>query len=211
MKNRIYILCIVIGITILLLPYLLNIINQINKTYVINKYSEKVEQMDEESIKDKKKEYEEYNKAIQNNDTVNIFKQGEMLGYIKIKKINIFLPIYEGTKDKTLLKGIGHLEQTSLPTTRGTYNAVFVGHNGISMKKYFDNLEFLKIGDRFNITILNEQFHYKVIDKYTILPNKTEKLNVIKNKKIVCLVTCIPKYINSHRLVVVGENYTADF
>ena len=207
MKNRIYIIFLILVIIIIIFPYILKIVNQINQTYAITKYSDEIKNMNDDDINKKKKKYEEYNKSLQNNETniINIFKQGEMLGYINIKKINIHLPIYEGTEDKTLLKGISHLENTFLPTTKSSYNAVFVGHTGISIKKYFDDLNLLNVGDSFEIIILDEIFKYKVIDKIKVTPSQTEKLTSKKNKKQAFLVTCIPKYVNSHRLIIIGE------
>ena len=38
-----------------------------------------------------------------------------IMGYIKIQKIDVTLPIYHGTEEKVLQTSIGHLEQSSLP------------------------------------------------------------------------------------------------
>jgi len=115
------------------------------------------------------------------------------------------LPIYEGTADKTLNKGIGHLEKTSLPTNNYAYHSVLVGHTGISTKKFFDDLSNLNIGDEFVVTILNESFKYKIYEIKKVLPNQTKDLKVQENRKLVTLVTCTPKFVNSHRLLVMGE------
>lgn len=37
------------------------------------------------------------------------------LGYITIPKIDVNLPIYSGTSDDVLAKGVGHMEQSSYP------------------------------------------------------------------------------------------------
>ena len=46
------------------------------------------------------------------------------MGYIDIPKINVYLPIYEGTSDEVLLQGIGHLKNTSLPIGGKNTNSV---------------------------------------------------------------------------------------
>ncbi len=46
---------------------------------------------------------------------VDMLDVGESLGYITIPKIDVNLPIYEGTSDDVLLKGVGHLEGSSYP------------------------------------------------------------------------------------------------
>ena len=63
----------------------------------------------------------------------------------------------------------------------------------------------MKIGDEFVVTILNDSFKYKIYDIKKVLPNQTKDLKVQKNRKLVTLVTCTPKFVNSHRLLVMGE------
>ena len=134
-----------------------------------------------------------------------MLKEGELLGFVKIEKINVCLPIYEGTNNKVLLKGTGHLENTGMPTKKGEYHSVIVGHTGLTAKKIFDDLPKLNIGDEFNITILNDTFKYKIYSIEKVLPNETENLKTQKGKQLVTLVTCTPKFINSHRLLVKGK------
>ena len=93
-----------------------------------------------------------------------------------------------------------------LPSGKYFYHSIFVGHTGITNKKIFDDLPKLKIGDEFSVTILNETFGYKIYKIKKVQPNETKDLKVQEGKKLVTLVTCVPKYINSHRLLVMGEN-----
>lgn len=206
-QNKLYIVLLILGISILFCPLILKAMNQNNQTYTITKYTDEVEKMDDTEIKKKKKKYEKYNKELMKNgkSSIDLFKKGEILGYIKIEKIKVFLPIFEGTDDKNLLKGVGHLENTSLPVGKASYHSILVGHTGISTKKLFDNLVHLKKGDTFAVTILNDTFKYRVIDIKKVLPEQTKDLRIRGNKKLVTLVTCTPKYVNSHRLLVTGE------
>ena len=191
----------------MLYPTIAKIINQKNQTEAITKYSKQVEQMDSKDKDAEKKQYEKYNKEIIDDkiSAINLLKKGKTLGFVEIKKINVLLPIYEGTDDKTLLKGIGHLEKTTMPTNKYAYHSVFVGHTGITSKKFFDDLDKLKVGDNFSITVLDERFDYKVCKIKKVLPGETKELKVQSNKQLVTLVTCTPKYVNSHRLLVTGE------
>lgn len=63
----------------------------------------------------------------------------------------------------------------------------------------------LKKGDSFSVTILDKKYNYKIFDIIKVLPNETQNLEVKNSEKLVTLVTCIPKYINSHRLLVIGR------
>ncbi len=206
-KNRKSIILLILGFLIFFYPLISKFIYQKNLSYTIDKYVETIDKMDETEVNKKKDEYEKLNELLlkENIGKIDLLKKGEILGYIQIEKINVYLPIYEGTDDKTLNKGIGHLEKTSLPIKNYAYHSVFVGHTGISTKKFFDDLPSMKIGDEFIVTILNESFKYKIYEIKKVLPNQTKDLRVLENRKLVTLVTCTPKFVNSHRLLVMGE------
>ena len=206
-KNRMSIILLILGIIIFFYPLISKFLYQKNLTYTIDNYIEKINDMDKTQIDKEKNEYERYNKILldESKQNVDLLKAGKILGYIQIEKIKVNLPIYEGTDDKTLHKGIGHLEKTSMPTYNGAYHSVLVGHTGISTKKFFDDLTNLKVGDEFVVTILNDSFKYKIYDIKKVLPNETKDLKIQENRKLVTLVTCTPKFVNSHRLLVMGE------
>ena len=188
-------------------PIIAKMINKMYQTDAITKYTQQIEDMPKDDKDRQKKQYEKYNEELLDDKTssIDLLKSGQILGYISIEKIGVFLPIYEGTAAKTLQKGIGHLEKTTMPTTKYAYHAVFVGHTGITSKILFDNLDRLVIGDIFTVTILDESFKYRVYDKKVVKPSETKALKVQSNKKLVTLVTCTPKFVNSHRLLVMGE------
>lgn len=207
-KNRLSIILLILGLLIFVYPFISKFINHKNLSNVVIEYKKQIENEDKEKIDEQKKKYEKYNEQLLNNSTsnVNLLKPGKLLGYIEINKINVKLPIYEGTEDKTLLKGIGHLEKSMLPSRKYFYHSIFVGHTGITHMKIFDDLPKLKIGDEFSVTTLNETFCYKIYKTKKVLPNETKDLKVQDGKRLVTLVTCVPKYINSHRLLVMGES-----
>ena len=178
-------------------PIIGKFISKLNQTDVIEKFKEKVSQMDDEEKEQKRDMYELYNSS-------NI---GELLGYIQIEKINVYLPIYDGTTDKILLKGVGHLENTPLPNSKKGYHSVLVGHSGITAKTIFDDLIKLELKDCFSVTILDETYKYEICDIKTVLPDDVESLEqkIGDMRELVTLVTCTPRYINSHRLLITGE------
>lgn len=79
------------------------------------------------------------------------------------------------------------------------------GHTGLTSKTIFDNLYKLQKGDNFSVTILDKKYNYKIFDILKVLPEETQHLKVKNSEKLVTLVTCTPRYINSHRLLVVGR------
>lgn len=196
-------LLLIIGILLILYPFIGKVINQLNQTMVISKYKKEVYSMSVQEKEEKKNEYQNYNSNGKSD--LNLLNIGECLGYIDIPKINVYLPIYEGTSDEILLQGIGHLKNTSLPIGDENTNSVLVGHTGITGKTFFDNLINMELEDDFYIYILDDVLQYKVIDIKVVLPDDTEDIKPIEGKNLVTLVTCTPKFVNSHRLLVVGE------
>ena len=120
-------------------------------------------------------------------------------------KINLKLAVYSDTKEAHLLNGAGVFNE-SLPKGKDSpYHLVLVGHTGITAKILFDNINKLSIDDEFYVQILNDKYKYKVCKINTVLPDQAQKLFTKNDEKLASLVTCTPKYINTHRLVVTGK------
>lgn len=134
---------------------------------------------------------------------LNISKNGVM-GTIVIPKINVEIPIYHGTGEKELQTGVGHIEGTSLPVGGTSSHCVLSAHRGLPSAKLFTDLDKMKKGDLFFLHILDKTLAYKVEDIFTVKPNETDKLSLIKGKDYVTLLTCTPYGVNTHRLLVRG-------
>ncbi len=142
-------------------------------------------------------ESEEYDNIL------NLSNNGVMAS-IEIPKINVKLPIYHGTSDFVLHKGVGHLQQTSLPVGGIGTHSVLTGHTGLSAARLFTDLDQLIEGDVFYIESLGETMAYKVDQIKIVLPNVTDDLRINPREDYVTLVTCTPYGVNSHRLLVRG-------
>lgn len=79
-------------------------------------------------------------------DALNL---GDVMGYIEISKINIKLPIYQGTSEEVLSRGIGHLDFSSLPVGGENTHTILTGHRGLPSAKLFTDLDKLSEGDLF--------------------------------------------------------------
>lgn len=145
----------------------------------------------------------EYKKLLNYKDLVNINNDG-MIGYIKIDKLNIELPIYHGTSSSILNVAVGHLEGTSLPIGGNNTHSVLAAHRGLPNKELFTNITKLEIGDSFTITVLDRIITYQVDNIVIVEPNDISKLQVIEGKDYVTLLTCTPYGLNYHRLLVRG-------
>lgn len=128
-----------------------------------------------------------------------------LMCFINIPKINVNLPVYHGTSENALKKGVGHLEGTSIPVGGNGTRAVLSAHTGINSSKMFTDLTEMEIGDLFFINVLNKTLAYRICDIQVILPEETGILVPEKGRDLVTLLTCTPYGVNTHRLVVTGE------
>lgn len=141
-----------------------------------------------------------------------VFNAGSdgLMGYIKIPKINVNLPIYHGTSLEVLSKGAGHLENTSLPVGGKGTHSVISAHSAYPTQTFFDYLTEIKEGDSFYIYVLDRVLKYEVDQIKVVLPNDTSNLYIEHDKDYMTLVTCTPYSINTHRLLVRGKRVHYD-
>ena len=132
---------------------------------------------------------------------LNISDDGVMAS-VEIPKIGVNLPIYHGTSEETLTKGVGHIQSTSLPIGGKSTHSVLTGHTGLPSAELFTKLDLLKENDIFYIHVLDEILTYKVYEIKVILPDEIDELRVVNDDDLLTLVTCTPYGINSHRLLV---------
>lgn len=128
-----------------------------------------------------------------------------MMGRISIPSIHADLPIFHGTDETTLSKGIGHLFGSALPVGGESTHSVLTGHSGFVNATLFDHLDQVAKDDLFSISTLDEILYYKVDQILTVLPEDTDELRKAEGKDYITLITCTPKGINSHRLLVRAE------
>lgn len=222
-KDIIRLLVLVVAFAVLLYPTVSSYVNEKNGSKVVSNY-------DAESVRlsnaEKEKMLEDaraYNKEMLSNiDLIDPFSQGEksldaryesllnidgsgMMGYIRIPKIKVEIPIYHGTSESVLQAGVGHFWGTSLPVGGESTHTVLTGHRGLPTKTLFTNMDKLVEGDVFYIKVLDETLAYKVDQILTVLPEETEALSIVPEQDYATLVTCTPYAINTHRLLVRGH------
>lgn len=146
--------------------------------------------------------------ARSNDDVYRAYEQllrvsgSDAIGTLSYPGIGITLPIYHGTSDETLSRGVGHLYGSSMPVGGPSTHAVLTSHSGLPQAKLFSGLLNAKIGDTFWISVLGEQHYYRVESTETVLPGETDSLAIIPNQDLVTLFTCAPIGVNSHRFLV---------
>ena len=136
-------------------------------------------------------------------DTLRL-AESSMIGYVKIDRIGVELPIYHGTSEKVLSKGVGHLEGSSLPVGGENTHCVMSAHRGLPNAKLFTDLDRLEKGDTFQIIVLDQVLTYQVDFIKIIEPTDISDLQIIEGGDYCTLFTCTPYGINTHRLLVRG-------
>lgn len=212
MKKRILLLILfLMGFGILLYPLVTQIVSNFNQSYAILNYQQTISQLDDEVKQSLKEEANHYNHQLLEQATViegksylSLLDVGEAMAYIQIPKIKVDLPIYHGTSEVALQKGVGHMENTSLPVGGAGTHAVLTGHTGLPQATLFTNLTKLELGDTFSIHLLDEVLYYEVDQIKVVLPEETSDLQIIEGEDYVTLITCTPYGVNSHRLLVRG-------
>ena len=132
----------------------------------------------------------------------------DVMARLRIPAIDLDLPIFHGTDDDTLNRGVGHLEGTSLSVGGAGTHSVLTAHRGLANATMFTHLDAVRIGDTFTIEVLGEVLSYKVRQTTVVDPDQTELLRPIPTDDLVTLVTCTPLGVNTQRILVTAERIT---
>lgn len=128
-----------------------------------------------------------------------------MMGHITIPKINVNLPIYQGTDEQELQSGAGYWIGSSLPTGGASTHCIITAHTGLVKAKLFTDLDQLTEGDQFTLSILDRDMTYEVDQILITEPDDMSALYVVEGQDYVTLYTCYPYGINTQRLLVRGH------
>ncbi|OUL10425.1 class C sortase [Sedimentibacter sp. SX930] len=128
----------------------------------------------------------------------------EQMGHVQIPKIGLDAPIYAGTSETVLQKGIGHMEGTSLPVGGESTHAVITGHRGLPSAELFTELDELEIGDKFYVEYIGGTLAYEVDQIKVVEPTDFSQITIEEGQDYLTLLTCTPYMVNSHRLLVRG-------
>ncbi|MCD7834077.1 MAG: class C sortase [Lachnospiraceae bacterium] len=207
------------GVATMGYPVLSNWICEYTASVDIASYNAIVEEQDTSELDAMLEAAVEYNAALSGNsssdsvaDYEDLLTVTDVIGYIEIPKLGVYLPIYHGVEDDVLQKGIGHMPETSLPVGGESTHAVLSGHTGLPAAKLFTDLDQMEEGDMFYIHVLNRILAYQVDQIKIVLPEETDDIRIVEGEDYVTLLTCTPYGVNSHRLLVRGTRveYTSE-
>ena len=135
-----------LGLT--LYPVISNYVNQKYASQIHTAYQEVMEQADDSDLLKAKELADAYNHTLVPGATAAYSQEGlqaasadydsqldvagnGIMGYVEIPKIRVNLPIYHGTENDSLERGIGHLLGSSLPVGGESTHSILSGHSGI--------------------------------------------------------------------------------
>lgn len=220
-RQRIFRFIFLIGLLVLLYPMISDLYYRVDSNEEIADFDTEKKNLDQEDIDRRIGLARAYNDSLVNvvtQDPYDKKKQEEgraeyarmleiheKIGHVEIPKINQDIPIYAGTSEEVLQKGVGHLEGTSLPVGGNNTHTVLTAHSGLPEKRLFTDLNQLKEGDKFYIHNIKEVMAYQVDQIKVIEPSNFDDLLVVSGHDYATLLTCTPIMINTHRLLVRGH------
>ncbi|MDI6679991.1 class C sortase [Bacillus wiedmannii] len=223
MKRKIIFGCIFsLGLGVFLYPTVSNWLATRTHYSQVSWYDKKVKSLQKKELERRGKEADADNKQVQHShqtfedpfaekekrdgksyaDALNI---GDVMGYVEIPKIKVKLPIYPGTSEEVLSRGVGHLDKSSLPVGGKGTHTILTGHRGLPSALLFTDLDKMKESDVFYIHSLDKVLAYQVDQIKVVLPSETEDLLIVNDQDYATLLTCTPYGVNTHRLLVRGH------
>ncbi len=210
-----------LGIT--LYPFVSNYLAEKYQSTAMAAYSDAISRMDDTTLMREREAAQQFNRSIGvismsgpdaisrlnaardgYDDLLNVNNNG-IMGYIRIPAIDVELPIYHGVENSTLEQGVGHLPGSSLPVGGESTHAVLAAHSGLASQRMFTDLEQLREGDRFYLSVLGETLAYEIDQMLVVEPDDAAALELQPGMDLVTLITCTPYAVNTHRLLVRGK------
>jgi sortase A len=108
-----------------------------------------------------------------------------LIGRIEIPRLRLSALVLEGTAERTLRRGVGHVERTALPGESG--NVGLAAHRDT----YFGKLAGVSNGDLILIRTSEGSFTYQVESTLVVLPDRGDLLEE-GGPATLTLVTCYP-------------------
>ncbi len=206
------------GLGVFLYPSISDWWNSMHATQAIAGYVDAVKDLSKKEKANMLKAAKKYNDSRPNGVNFNL-SEAELaeynsllditgtgiMGYIQIPSIGVNLPIYHTVDEGILQIAVGHIPGSSFPVGGKRTHAVLSGHRGLPSAKLFSDLDQLKEGDIFTVTVLDRVVTYQADQIRIVLPEETDELAIVDGKDYCTLSTCTPYGINTHRILLRGH------
>ena len=161
-------------------------------------YDKKVIEQEKQNTSEQLDNTEDVEKEVTEDDGF----EEDLIGSLKIEKINLNGTVKEGSTNEILRDYIGHIEETA----KYDGNVGLAAHNRGNKYSYFARINELEPGDEIVYTTKYGERKYKVNQKKDILETDWSMLQETKENKLT-LITCIKNRVNQRLCVqAVQEN-----
>jgi len=131
--------------------------------------------------------------------TSDLYYKNGSLGKIEIPSLDLSVRIYQGTDSKTLAKGVGHFEDTSI----WNGNVCLAAHNQ-GANSYFGQIHTLDIGEKITLTTKLGTRTYKVTDVFKV--SETDRSGLADSgENMLTLYTCVRNQRDQRWCVTAAE------
>ena len=131
--------------------------------------------------------------------TGDLYYKNGSLGRLEIPTLDLSVRIYQGTDSKTLAKGVGHFEDTSI----WNGNVCLAAHNR-GANSYFGQIHTLDIGDTITLATKLGTRTYKVTDVFKV--SETDRSGLADSgKNMLTLYTCVRNQRDQRWCVTAAE------
>lgn len=113
---------------------------------------------------------------------------GEPVGVLTIPKLDVSLPIIEGTEEEMLAKGVGHFTSTAWPSEGE--QILLSGHRDTVFKNFGE----LEVGDVFIVELSYGTFEYEM-RSHTIVDKDDTSIIREMGEEVLTLSTCYPFHL----------------
>lgn len=210
MRRVISIIFVIIGLLLMLIPFAGNLYNDYQQKKMMETFEKEIalsfQQTNDELSKltahpEEAVEEKDFEISDVDTNTNQIIDLGTVIGILSIEKLKINLPIMEGTSEKQLSRGIGHMPATAIPGEKDG-NSGLAGHRGHTFSVFFSRLNEMKRGDHIYIRMKDKMLKYEVYEQRIIEPDDFSVLNPKTGQSLITLITCHPLNSDRYRLIV---------
>lgn len=130
----------------------------------------------------------------------------ERIGTVTFPSLNLSWPIFQGTSDAELARGVGHYLRSVLPGESD--NTVLAGHR----ETVFNRLGELKVGQKISVATAAGVFEYK-IRNFRVVERSDRSVIVPTPHAVLTLVTCYPiNFVGiTHQTYVVSADLVSSY
>lgn len=131
--------------------------------------------------------------------TSDLYYSAGYLGTLKIPTLDLSVKVYQSTDSKTLAKGVGHFEETSI----WNGNVALAAHNR-GVNNYFGQIHTLEIGDKITLTTKLGTRTYKVTNVSKV--SETDRSGLAaSSENMLTLYSCVRNQRDARWCVTAAE------